>query len=81
VCLEAMAAGLPVITSTAAGAAELVRDGSNGYVCDALDIAAIANAIKNITPAMGVAARDTALTFSPANMAEQYASLYRRLQN
>lgn len=81
VCLEAMAAGLPVITSTAAGAAELVRDGVNGYVCDALDTAAIANAIKNITPAMGMAARDTALTFSPANMAEQYASLYRRLQN
>jgi UDP-glucose:(heptosyl)LPS alpha-1,3-glucosyltransferase len=81
VCLEAMAAGLPVITSTTAGAAELVRDGVNGYVCDALDTAAIANAIKNITPAMGAAARDTALTFSPANMAEQYATLYRRLQN
>jgi hypothetical protein len=30
---------------------------------------------------MGAAARDTALTFSPANMAGQYASLYRRLQN
>ncbi len=81
VCLEAMAAGLPVITSTAAGAAELVRNGVNGYVCDALDTAAIANAIKNIASAMGVAARDTALKFSPANMAEQYASLYRQLQN
>ena len=81
VCLEAMAAGLPVITSTAAGAAELVKNGVNGYVCDALDTTAIANAIKNITPAMGAAARKTALEFSPASMAEQYAALYRRLQN
>ena len=32
VCLEAMACGLPVITTTTAGAAELIRNHENGYV-------------------------------------------------
>lgn len=32
VCLEAMACGLPVITTRTAGAAELIRDHENGYV-------------------------------------------------
>ncbi len=81
VCLEALAAGLPVVTSTGAGAAELVSNGVNGFVCDALDTAAIARAMHDITPAMGLAARDTALKFSPKSMAAQYASLYRQLQN
>jgi UDP-glucose:(heptosyl)LPS alpha-1,3-glucosyltransferase len=35
--LEAFASGLPVITSTKSGAAELIENGKNGYVCDALD--------------------------------------------
>ncbi len=79
VCLEAMAAGLPVITSTGAGAAELIDQGVNGYVCDALDTAAIARAMQDVTPEMGFAARDTALKFSPKNMAAQYATLYAKL--
>jgi len=32
VCLEAMACGLPVITTAENGAAELIREGENGYV-------------------------------------------------
>ncbi len=38
VALEAMACGLPVVTSTTSGAAELIANGHNGYVCDALDV-------------------------------------------
>ena len=37
VALEAFASGLPVITSAKCGAAELIKHGLNGYVCDALD--------------------------------------------
>lgn len=86
VCLEALACGLPVVTSTSAGAAELIKDGVNGFVCDALDVAAIQNAIartvdQNANAAMRDAARDTALQFSPQTMSDQYVSLYRQLLN
>ncbi len=84
VCLEALACGLPVVTSTSAGAAELIVDGVNGYAVDALDIAAISHAIdQTVVPtahaAMSIAARATALTFSPQTMADQYVALYRKL--
>ncbi len=38
VILEAMACGLPVITTTGCGGAEFIVGGHNSYVCDALDI-------------------------------------------
>jgi tRNA A-37 threonylcarbamoyl transferase component Bud32 len=34
VCLEAMACGLPVVTSRINGASELIREGENGYVVE-----------------------------------------------
>jgi UDP-glucose:(heptosyl)LPS alpha-1,3-glucosyltransferase len=34
VCLEAMASGLPVITSRVNGASELLKAGKNGYIID-----------------------------------------------
>lgn len=34
VCLEAMAAGLPVITSSVNGASELLEEGKNGYIIE-----------------------------------------------
>ena len=37
--LEAMACGLPVVTTPKCGAAELLREGESGFVRDALDIA------------------------------------------
>ena len=42
VALEAMACGLPVVTSTTSGAAELIANDHNGYVCDALDTETLA---------------------------------------
>ena len=84
VCLEAMACGLPVVTSTSAGAAELITAGVNGYVCDALDVETIHRAIEQaVSPGvrelMRAAARDTALKFSPQVMSAQYVGLYRQL--
>jgi len=48
VVLEAMAAGLPVVTSTKCGGAELIREGQNGYVCDALDRERLAAAMQRL---------------------------------
>jgi UDP-glucose:(heptosyl)LPS alpha-1,3-glucosyltransferase len=83
VYLEAMASGLPVVASHASGAAELVQEGVNGCVTDALDTSAIARAMKacmSQSAAMGMAARQTALTFTPQNMSQQYAAIYRGLR-
>jgi glycosyltransferase involved in cell wall biosynthesis len=41
VVMQAMAAGLPVLVSSNAGASEAVRDGENGYVFEARDVDAL----------------------------------------
>jgi UDP-glucose:(heptosyl)LPS alpha-1,3-glucosyltransferase len=47
VCIEAMAAGLPVVTSRINGASEVLREGENGYIIeDPLDPAEIAVKIR-----------------------------------
>lgn len=43
--LEAFSSGLPVITSTKSGAAELIENGKNGFVCDALDEVCLARSM------------------------------------
>jgi UDP-glucose:(heptosyl)LPS alpha-1,3-glucosyltransferase len=78
---EAMACGLPVITSPQAGAADWIRHGINGFVVDPLDVPAMANAITAAlgAPGMGALARQTVLPFSQASAAARYAELYRQL--
>ena len=48
VALEAMACGLPVVTSTTSGAAELIANDHNGYVCDALDVETLATHLRSV---------------------------------
>lgn len=48
VVLEALACGLPVVTSETCGAAEVLRDSDCGRICDALDPAAQAQAIDSL---------------------------------
>jgi len=46
---EAMAAGLPVIATDQVGASvDLIRDGVNGYVVPACDLAALAHALRQV---------------------------------
>lgn len=82
VALEAMACGLPVITSNKSGAAECIIPGENGFVCDALDTAGLADAmvrtIKN-SYAMGIAARKIVEPFDLDTMGRTLHSLYRSL--
>ncbi len=84
VILEAMACGLPVITSTKSGARDILRDGENGYLRDALDQAGIRDAIEALSePArrerIGRAARATVEPMTLTRMAEAYRALYAEL--
>jgi len=81
--IEAMASGLPVVTTTRCGAAEMLVEGESGFVRDALDVEGIASALGELDPAtaarMGANARDAVARLTPQSMAQQYLALYRRL--
>ncbi len=80
--LEAMACGLPVVTSTTSGAAELIRTAENGFVVDALNIEALAQSLAAAISAgesMAAAARATAEALPISATAEKLLALYQRL--
>ncbi|HWA37520.1 MAG TPA: glycosyltransferase family 4 protein [Burkholderiales bacterium] len=84
VVLEAMACGLPVVTSTKSGGAELIEEGANGFVCDALDVAKLRDAMRRLEApgtreAMGAHARARVEPFTLQRMADRYLELYRRV--
>ena len=83
--LEAMACGLPLITSMQCGAAEFVESGVEGYLCrDALDVVQLARCL-NLAAApgqsskMGAAARRRVEPCDLAGMAQQLTLLYADL--
>src|SRR6267143_533133 len=81
--LEAMACGLPVITTPQCGTAELIDEGVNGYVVDALAVDELADRLARLdvptAHEMGLRARKRAEEFSLEAMAEQLLALYRSL--
>jgi UDP-glucose:(heptosyl)LPS alpha-1,3-glucosyltransferase len=83
--LEAMACGLPLITSLQCGAAELVESGVQGYVCrDPLDVVELARcltlaAAPGQAQRMGAAARSKVEPYGLADMAQQLTRLYAEL--
>lgn len=84
VVLEAMACGLAVITSTGCGGAEFIRQGQEGFVCDALDIKALNESIRATPalsqhPAMGEAARRKIEAYSPQRLAQSLTALYQQV--
>ena len=86
VILEAMASGLPVITSTKCGGAELIQDGVNGFVRDALDRPGLAAALDALhrperRAAMSRAARASVESLNFSTMTEKLIALYRRLSS
>ncbi|WP_265333397.1 glycosyltransferase family 4 protein [Burkholderia cenocepacia] len=83
--LEAMAAGLPVVTARTAGGAEIITRECGIVLEDPDDPAALAQAIgalaasRDTCRAMGDAARELMTRFGWAHMGAQYVALYRRI--
>jgi UDP-glucose:(heptosyl)LPS alpha-1,3-glucosyltransferase len=81
-CLEAMACGLPTVTTQANGAAELIQDGVNGcIVANALDVERLAQVVQSLLPqeqrhVMGEAAAKTACEYPLSRALDQTLRLY-----
>ncbi len=85
VCVEALACGLPLLTSHGCGAAEWIEEGKNGWVRDALDVAGYQQAIAHWLAGRqrgtdyAAAARATAEPYTLDRMAKELQALYRDL--
>jgi UDP-glucose:(heptosyl)LPS alpha-1,3-glucosyltransferase len=84
VVLEAMASGLPVVTSSSCGGAELVQEGVNGFVLRHDDLSGLAKAMtelldKENAKKMGEASRMAVSDYSVKAMTEQLITLYSSL--
>ena len=82
--LEALAMGLPAIVSRRCGAAEVVREGQNGWLCEADDEPGLASLMSGAPRAieggrMARAARETAEQYGMDEMARQMQGLYATL--
>jgi UDP-glucose:(heptosyl)LPS alpha-1,3-glucosyltransferase len=88
VCLEALACGLPALTTTTNGSSEVITDGIDGYVISgqplpradsiAAKVAAYHGLNAQHRAAMRTAARETALTFTTDANAKKVADLISR---
>lgn len=82
--IEALACGLPLLTTTACGAAELVRPGENGWVVDALDVVAMSARLDDLCALAGdasarQAARQAAEALTLPAMSARLLDLYHYL--
>ncbi len=83
--LEALACGLPTITSTTCGIAARITNGENGFVCDALDVDQLARhldalAVPGKAEAMRDAARASVANLHLEAMAGKLLGLYLSLR-
>lgn len=85
---EAMASGLPVITSRTAGAADLIEDGVSGWLTDEpWDVEAISDKLQKLKNdpvhcfEMGIKARQAIESFTWDRCAEETLKVYKRVLN
>ena len=83
--LEALGAGLPIISTPTGGAEELVKDGINGYLIKFRDSDDLAEKLKilindpKMREMMGAESRRIAETMSWQNVAGEYFELYKKV--
>lgn len=82
--LEAMACGLPVITSHQSGVAEMISEGEQGFVCDALDRQGLTKALNRLcdpqlAETLGKNARIQAENLDWTLISNQLTTLYTTL--
>ncbi len=82
--LEAMAAGLPVLTSPKCGAIDFIQNDENGFVCDPFDQETLIEALRqltdfNLSARLGAHARVTVEPFTPDFLESQLTRLYSHL--
>ena len=86
-CLEAMACGLPVLTTAVNGATELMRDGRHGAVLeDTPSAATVADAVQRLLPwecrrEMGEAAQQLASNYPLSRALMQTLQVYEAAAN
>ncbi|HOX40033.1 MAG TPA: glycosyltransferase family 4 protein [Candidatus Brocadiia bacterium] len=85
VCLEAMACGMPVVTTRANGASELIADGDSGYVIvHASEISALADRLAKLSDdglrlRMGEAARRGVERLTPERNMKQVIEIFQEI--
>lgn len=82
VIAEALACGLPVVTSTKSGGAELIEHGVDGLVSDALDVSGLADQLRRFLlpetrQAFQAAAGDKVSRLAVQGMTQQFLRLYQ----
>jgi len=82
--MEALASGLPVVTSTRSGAAELVTEHEAGFVCDSRDADALIRHMRaledpQLRAVLGENARKAVLPLTPAAMTLKLVLIYKEL--
>lgn len=80
--IEAMAAGLPIISTKAGGVIDVVKDGENGFLVDCNDLDGLTNSMENLIQSPSLCEEFSANSiklskeYSIQNCAEQYKELY-----
>jgi len=84
--LEAMAAGVPVLAAKVGGVPELIEDGRTGLLCDPLDGANMANAVRRLLTDSSFAARlaaeakvEARRRFHPQVIARRHVEIYKEV--